>query len=134
MIDSKCLWWSTTCQREKGACRAFDKYGLRKCSTNFSKKNIFFLVRVFIRRKKVLEGLFLSSFSAAFVTIIFVLKCLALLSYTFGIYHVDKLSHLKQKGSGFLLVNPSVPAAQNLLSALRPLRADCARLRDRRMS
>jgi len=65
VIDSKCLWWSTTCQREKGACRAFDKYGL----------------------------------SAAFVTIIFVLKCLALLSYTFGIYHVDKLSHLKQKGA-----------------------------------
>ena len=29
VIDSKCLWWSTTCQREKGACRAFDKYGLR---------------------------------------------------------------------------------------------------------
>ena len=29
IIDSQCLWWSTTCQKEKGTCRAFDKYGLR---------------------------------------------------------------------------------------------------------
>ena len=29
IIDSKCYWWGTTCMDERGACRAFDKYGMR---------------------------------------------------------------------------------------------------------
>jgi len=29
IIDSKCYWWGTTCMNERGACRAFDKYGMR---------------------------------------------------------------------------------------------------------
>jgi len=42
IIDSQCLWWSTTCQKEKGACRAFDKYGL---SSSFV--TILFLLKAF---------------------------------------------------------------------------------------
>jgi len=29
IIDSKCYWWGTSCMNERGACRAFDKYGMR---------------------------------------------------------------------------------------------------------
>lgn len=29
IIDSNCYWWGTTCMNERGACRAFDKYGMR---------------------------------------------------------------------------------------------------------
>jgi len=65
IIDSQCIWWSTTCQKEKGACRAFDKYGL----------------------------------SSSYVTIILILKILGIISFSFGIYHVDRLTHLKEKGA-----------------------------------
>ena len=29
IIDSKCIWWGSTCVNERGACRAFDKLGMR---------------------------------------------------------------------------------------------------------
>lgn len=65
IIDTQCLWWSSTCQKERGACRAFDKYGL----------------------------------SSSFVTILFLLKVLNVISYSFALHHIDKLSHLKDKGA-----------------------------------
>ena len=36
IIDSKCYWWGTSCMNERGACRAFDKYGMRTRNTSYS--------------------------------------------------------------------------------------------------
>ena len=36
IIDSKCYWWGTSCMNERGACRAFDKYGMRTRNRSYS--------------------------------------------------------------------------------------------------
>ena len=37
--------------------------------------------------------------SSSYVTIILILKILGIISFSFGIYHVDRLTHLKEKGA-----------------------------------
>jgi hypothetical protein len=63
IIDSKCIWWGSTCVNERGACRAFDKLGMR----------------------------------TSFVSIVFSLKIMAIISYTIAIRFLRRVDHLRHE-------------------------------------
>ena len=78
IIDSKCIWWGSTCVNERGACRAFDKLGMR---TRYPEGNV-----------ELYDKLLFS-----FVSIVFSLKLMAIISYTIAIRFLRRVGHLRHE-------------------------------------
>ena len=125
LIDSQCLWWDSLCNDDRGACRAFDKTGMRIRIVFYKKVSKIYesfckdMGRIWGKDKKknwspCFIALFLTpetpsyfhsklknnlcrKHSNSFVTVILSLKLACVIFYSVSIKYVDDVDHLNDE-------------------------------------